>query len=130
MKDIVNKAGKEANYQIVSRATSTEELGSDIHHGTRKMLNTMGIPFSCRQATQLRKEDYKEYSLLIAMDQNNLRNMRHMLGEDKEHKIFLLLEFAGKYRDIVDPWYTGNFETTYGDVRLGCEALFAYLENQ
>lgn len=128
MKDIVKKAGREVDYQIVSRATNTDELGSDIHHGTKKILREMNIPFTHRQATQLRKKDYEEYSLLIAMDQNNLRNMRRMLGEDKEHKISLLLDFAGENRDIADPWYTGDFETTYEDVKRGCEALFEQLE--
>ena len=30
-------------------------------------------------------------------------------------------EFAGSGRDIADPWYTGNFDDTYRDVKEGCE---------
>ena len=26
-------------------------------------------------------------------------------------------------RDVADPWYTGDFETTYADVVAGCAAL-------
>ena len=29
--------------------------------------------------------------------------------------------------DVADPWYTGDFETTYDDVLRGCEALLAWL---
>jgi len=28
-----------------------------------------------------------------------------------------------KGEDIADPWYTGNFDATYRDVKEGCEAL-------
>jgi protein-tyrosine phosphatase len=37
------------------------------------------------------------------------------------------LSFAGSDRDISDPWYTGDFETTYRDVIEGCEALLEQL---
>ena len=53
------------------------------------------------------------------MDSANLRNMRRIVGGDSEKKMFLLLEFAGENGDIADPWYTGNFEDTYRDVRRG-----------
>ena len=51
-----------------------------------------------------------------------------MLREDPEHKIGLLLDFTGHPRDIADPWYTGDFDATYEDVREGCEALLEYLQ--
>jgi protein-tyrosine phosphatase len=36
----------------------------------------------------------------------------------------LLLTYAGKDRDIADPWYTHNFDDTYEDIVEGCTALF------
>ena len=33
----------------------------------------------------------------------------------------------GSVRDVADPWWTGNFDDTYRDVRAGCEALLAHL---
>ena len=49
--------------------------------------------------------------------------MRQILGNDPEGKITKLLSFAGFERGIADPWYTGDFRSTYSDVVLGCEAL-------
>ena len=46
-----------------------------------------------------------------------------MLGEDIEHKISLMMDYAGKRRDVADPWYTGDFETTFQDITEGCSAL-------
>ena len=34
------------------------------------------------------------------------------------------------FRDIADPWYTGNFDATYRDVNEGCDALLAYILEQ
>ena len=61
------------------------------------------------------------------MDTANIRNMNWILGGDPDGKVFKLLEFAGTSRSVDDPWYTGDFETTYADVRDGCEGLLAYL---
>ena len=123
MKHMVREEGLEKNFYIASAATSREEIGNDIHYGTRAKLREEGIPFARRQAVQLRLEDYEKYDYLIAMDRNNLRNIQRIIGEDPAGKVRLLLEFAGEYRDIADPWYTGNFDETYDDVTKGCEAL-------
>jgi hypothetical protein len=41
-----------------------------------------------------------------------------------------LLEVAGVPRDIADPWYTGDFDATYRDVILGCNALLEQLKKE
>ena len=61
------------------------------------------------------------------MDEANVRNMRRHWKSDPEGKIYKLLEFAGSYGDIADPWYTGNFEETYEDVMDGCVGLLGHL---
>ena len=61
------------------------------------------------------------------MDAANIRNMKRTLGPNAEGKIFKLLEFTGSTADVADPWYTGDFETTYRDVDAGCCALLAKL---
>ena len=62
------------------------------------------------------------------MDGNNLRNLRRIIGDDKENKVYKLLDFTErKGQDISDPWYTGNFDETYDDVLEGCKGLLRYL---
>ena len=128
MKDMVRKAGLEDEYYIESAATSREEIGNDTHPGTKRKLTEVGIPFTKRRARQVTKSDYDEYDYLVIMDQNNFRNLNRIIGSDPENKVFKLLDFAGKNRDIADPWYTGNFDETYDDVVEGCQALLEYLE--
>ena len=76
---------------------------------------------------QLTKEDYNKYDYLIGMEASNIRNILRIVGSDRRHKVYKLLQFAGSERDIADPWYTGNFDVTYNDIHEGCTALLEYL---
>ena len=127
MKDLIKKAGLESECQIASAATSREEIGNDIHPGTKGKLREMGIPFSHRRAVQLTATDGREYDYLIGMDRYNLRNMRSIVREEDWHKISLLLDFCGESRDVADPWYTGDFDATWDDIDRGCRALLQRL---
>ena len=129
MKDMVKKAGLKSRFQIASAATSTEETGNPVHRGTREKLRQVGISCAGKTARQLTRSDYAAYDYLIGMDTWNIRNMHRMLGGDPDKKIYKLLEFAGSTQDVADPWYTGDFETTYRDVVAGCQGLLSKLIN-
>ncbi len=127
-KDMVRKRGLEKQFNIASAATSTEEIGSDVHYGTRNKLVQVGIPCESRRAVQVTKADYDKYDYLILMDDRNIRNMKRIIADDPENKIHLLLDFTERKGEfIADPWYTGDFDVTYDDVVEGCEALLAFL---
>lgn len=126
-RDMVRRAGWEARFEIASAATSTEEIGNDVHFGTRDRLRRAGVDCPRRQARQMTRTDYREYDLLVGMDRQNLRNMQRIAGGDPEEKMSLLLSHAGMQRDVADPWYTGDFDATYRDVVTGCAALLAAL---
>lgn len=128
MKDMVKKAGLEAEFEIASAATSTEEIGSPVYPNTRKKLMEHGIDSSGKTARQLTKSDYDKYDYLIGMDAANLRNMRRIYAGDPQGKISTLLSFAGESRDVDDPWYTRDFDATWNDVYKGCSALLEQLK--
>ena len=127
LKHLVKQRGVEDDFYIASAATSYEEIGNDIHRGTRRKLKEEGIPFEKRAAVRVTKQDYDNYDYLIVMDGYNVSNLSRIVGGDKEGKIKMLLEFAGERRDIADPWYTGDFDKTYDDVLRGCEGLLRFL---
>ncbi len=130
LKDMVKKAGLADQFEIASAATSTEEIGNPVHRGTREKLRQVGISVVGKTAVQLKKSDYGKYDYLIGMDEWNMRNMLRMLDGDPEGKIHKLLAFSGSGRDVADPWYTGDFETTYQDVTAGCEGLMDILREK
>lgn len=123
MKKLVKDAGKENDFLIESAATSTEEIGHDIHSGAREKLSQMNIPYSRRRARRITADDYKKFDILIGMDVENLYYMQREWNKDPDDKVKLLLSYTGKDRDIADPWYTHNFDETYTDLMEGCSAL-------
>ena len=127
MKDLTAKAGRAEEFHIESAATSREELGNPVYPPARKLLNSKGIDCSGKRARQITKKDYDNFDLLIGMDEMNMVNMRRVFGDDPEGKIHKLMDFTGRPGDVADPWYTGDFETTWTDVLEGCENLLKQL---
>lgn len=127
MKDLVSKRGLSHIFEIASAATSTEEIGNDVHRGTRQILAEHGVPCGHRKAVRITPDDYFYYDFLILMDQNNFKNLKWIISENPAPKVHFLLDFAKVHGDIADPWYTRNFEITYQDVLRGCEGLLSYL---
>lgn len=129
LRDMLEAAGC-GGIEVASAATSTEEIGNGVHYGTARILKRLGIDFSKKKARQMTGGDYGKYDLLIGCDSRNVTNMKRICGGDPEGKIRLFLDFTENARDISDPWYTGDFEQTYSDVKEGCEALIAQLRRE
>lgn len=126
---LVKQAGVEDQFYINSAATSREEIGNPPHRGTVTKLRAEGIPVIPHRAVKMTLNDYEEYDYLIGMDTENIRNMQRLSGGDPDEKVYKLMTFAGSGSDVADPWYTGDFEATYKDVRKGCEGLLKVLMN-
>ena len=129
MKDLLRRAGR-TDVAVESAALHTDELGNDIHCGTRMELKRHGIPFAPRAAWLLSSAKAAEYDLIIGMDRYNMADLRRLVYSADWPKVRKLLAFAEIDRDVADPWYTGNFEETYADVVTGCTALLESLERQ
>lgn len=129
--DMVNKRGLQNEFYINSAATSREEIGNPPHYGTVQKMREVGIPIVKHRAVQMTKRDYDDYDYIIGMEGVNRRNILRIAGnQDPENKVHLLLDYAACPRNIADPWYTGNFDETYRDVKEGCEAFLDYLLNE
>ena len=127
MKRLVKEAGLDDQFEIASAATSTEEIGNPVYPPARRKLAEHGIGCEGKTARQMTRSDYQYYDYIIAMDRNNLRNLKCMFGEDTEQKISLLMDYTHRPSDVADPWYTGDFEATWRDVSEGCKGLLDYL---
>ena len=122
MKDLLAKAGR-TDVTVESAALHTDEIGNDIHYGTRQKLTEMKIPFAPRAAWLLTAAKAREYDLLVGMDSYNIADLKRLVYPGDRGKIRRMLEFADINRDVADPWYTGNFDATWDDILAGCTAL-------
>ena len=124
LKALVKANGCEAQYYIESAAVSAEETGNPIYPPARRCLSQHGVWFDpAKTARQVTPSEYQRFDPIICMDASNLRLMRRIIPQDPEGKIHLMMSYAGSSRDVADPWYTGDFETTFQDVLEGCEAF-------
>jgi protein-tyrosine phosphatase len=114
-------------FSIASSATSREEIGNSVHWGTKNKLSEVGIFCEGKSAVQLTKKDYEMYDYILCMESYNIKNALRIIGHDNAGKIYRLLDFSNRPRDIADPWYTGNFDETYNDIVEGCSALLDYI---
>jgi len=130
MKHIVEQAGLSDSIYIESAATSREEIGNDTHYGTKQKLDEMAIPYTRHKARQVTVDDYQNFDYLVIMDENNGRNLRRIIGDDVDFKVYKAMSFVDENRDVKDPWYTGNFDETYDDVSRSCDALLAVLKEK
>ena len=121
---LIKDNGKETEFFIDSAATSTEEIGNPIYPPMRSALESHGVPIGNHRARQVKRNEYDEFDLIIAMDEENMYYLDRILGEDRDGKVHYLMEYTDTPNaKIEDPWYTRNFEKAYQDIRKGCEGL-------
>ena len=131
MKKLVAEKGMTDDFFIRSSATSTEEIwrgvGNPVYPPAKRELMKHGISCEGKRAVQLCKDDYDKYDFFIGMDRANIRNMNIILGGDPLGKIYKMMSFADSGNDVADPWYSGDFTTTYNDIYTGCKCLLDYI---
>ena len=126
LKALVKAYGLEDLYYIESAGVSDEEYGNPIYPPAKRCLNQHGVWFDPRKtAREVTPSDYGRFDRIIYMDQSNRRWLDRIFGGDPENKIHSMMSYAGKSRDVADPWYTGEFEKTFQDILEGCEAMLS-----
>ena len=124
LKALVKARGLEDRLHIESAAVSTEEIGNPIYPPAKRCLQQHGVWFSPeKRARQVTKADYDRFDRIICMDASNLRLIRRIIPSDPEGKIHLMMSYTGVGREVADPWYTGDFEETFQDLLVACEAM-------
>ncbi|MBR1834041.1 MAG: low molecular weight phosphotyrosine protein phosphatase [Bacteroidales bacterium] len=132
-KDLAARAGVAHLFEVDSAATSREEIGNPIYPMALRTLEIHGIHGAQHAARQVTCGDYHYYDHLILMDRENLRSIRHIIPDDPQGKISLLLDHTDATdrshheRDVADPWYTRDFAAAWEDITVGCAALLRKL---
>lgn len=131
-KDMVKKAGREEEFYIESAATAHDNVrngvGARVYPPMRALLESKGISCAEKRAQVLTKEDGDRFDLFLCMDDSNVRNAIRILGGEHAEKCKKLLSYAGEDGSVADPWYTGDFNLAYEDVKRGLEGLLKSLQ--
>lgn len=130
-KKMVNDKGLSDEFVISSSATSREEIwgnvGNPIYPPALRELKKNGISVGEKRAVQVKKDDYDHFDLFVCMDENNVRNLKRIIGADPLGKMRKLMDFTLKGGDVIDPWYSDRFDIAYSDIYEGCLGLLDHL---
>jgi Low molecular weight phosphotyrosine protein phosphatase. len=128
---MVRKEGLEPYFDIDSAGLGGWHTGEGPHRGTRKILDRLGISYEGIFARQITAEDLNTFDYILGMDDGNMEGLRNLAGGTSGH-VARLLDFVedAREKEIPDPYYTGDFETTYRLVSKGCRALLETIKRE
>lgn len=90
------------------------------------------VDISHLRARQVRREDFRRFDRIVALDLENLHNLERLRPANATAEISLLLDHVeGREGEAVaDPYYGGDdhFEVTWIDVTAGARALARKIE--
>lgn len=109
MKSLTNE------YDVVSRATSYEEINNDIYPPMKKVLLSHNIPFNRHYSKRIDYKDYEDADYIFYMDMENMYSLLRMFPHS--NKIYPIYKYTPSINEIEDPWYTGRYELVYSQIR-------------
>ena len=125
-KALAKARGVEAFFYLESAAVSAEEIGNPIYPPARRCLSQHGVCFDASKTERrITAEDYGRFDRIVFMDRSNLRLVQRIIPDDPDGKFRMMMSYAGKSRDVADPWYTGDFEAAFQDILTACEGMLA-----
>lgn len=127
---MIEEEGLTDKVTVDSAGTSSWEEGNATHSGTRRRLAQEGISVDGMYSRLLNEDDIQQATYIIGMDESNMQNIQKFTNGQEKGQTKKLLSFIGSDEDIADPYYTGDFETTYTQVYAGCQALLEEIKQE
>ena len=115
------------DWRIDSAGTGAWHVGNPPDQRAQAIALAKGVDISGLRARQADPEDFYHFTHILAMDTENLINLREIKPRDGTAQLSLLLDWlpGHKGQPVDDPYYGGDegFETTWGDVHAACSAI-------
>lgn len=131
---LVRAQGVEHLIDIDSAGTGAWHFGEAPDPRAVRASRLRGIDISALSARKVLVEDFEQYDLLLAMDQQNHMHLMQMAPPHHKHKVRLLLEFVPQQpeREVPDPYYggEGGFEHVLDLVEAASRGLLQELHRR
>jgi protein-tyrosine phosphatase len=129
LRHLVAERGLEDEIEIDSAGTGGWHAGDPPDSRSAAAARRRGIALT-GAARQVRAADFEDFDLLLAMDRDNVADLRERAPAGTEDKVRLLREFdrasaGGRNLDVPDPYYGGpdGFDTVLDQVEAACRGL-------
>ena len=124
---IVDDAGLSDLVHTDSAGTHAYHIGSDPDRRAQAAAERRGYSLAGQRARRVRSMDFETFDFIVAMDEDNLYNLRSEAGAEHHGKISLMLEFlpTSDVQEVPDPYYggAGGFERVLDLVEQASHAL-------
>ncbi len=129
--DVAAEAGLEDTFHLDSAGTGAWHTGNPPDARAQAAAAARGIDISHQRARQVARDDFSSFDLILAMDEDNLRALRHLADGDPDGRLRLFLDFAPDtgVSEVPDPYYGGpqGFEDVLDLVEVASRGLLAQL---
>ena len=117
--------------EVDSAGTHAYHAGSAPDERAVAAAHRRGFDMTALRARVVMPADFERFDLVLAMDEQNYRQLRHMAPEAQRERVRLLLDFAPhlQRREVPDPYYGGatGFEEVLDLVEEAARGLLAAL---
>lgn len=119
--------------EIDSAGTGDWHVGKPPDPRAQAVARDAGVDIAGMRARQVVADDFRRFTHILAMDAQNLCDLRAMMPEDATAHVSLLLDMVPgrEGASVRDPYYGGEelFEDTWADVTAAARALVRRLAN-
>jgi len=116
---------------VDSAGTGAWHVGNPPDHRAQAVALAHGIDIAAYRARQVEAADYRRFTDILALDRDNLAELRRRAPKDATARIELLLDAVPgrKGQAVADPYYgdAAEFEVTWADVSAAAEGIVAGL---
>jgi protein-tyrosine phosphatase len=124
---LLESRAPQLSIEIDSAGTHDYHVGEPPDDRSIAAARRRGIDLSSLRARTVRTADFEYYDLILAMDEQNLRELRRRAPVPRHDRIRLMMEFAapGSVRAVPDPYYGGpqGFEQVLDLLEEAAEGL-------
>ena len=128
-KKYLKEHGRESEFNILIRATSSEEIGNDVYPPMRRELIRRGVPLYPHAAERIRQRDYDNADYIFCMDDENYYSLLRQI-DDYKHILYKINKYTPSIYEIEDPWYTGRYEKVCDEITDCIHDIFANIKGE
>lgn len=130
----VAEAGLSGQIQVDSAGTAAWHIGKAPDARSVRAAEERGYDLSHLRARQATKEDFDEFDYVLAMDKENLINLRSLSvpGQKTGPQLFLAEYSAMGRLEVPDPYYGGEdgFELVLDLIEDACDSLLGEIRGR
>ena len=127
----MRRRGRGVAIGVDSAGTGAWHVGNPPDPRSQAVALAHGIDISGYRARQVAAVDYRRFTDILALDRDNLSELRRRAPKDATARIALLMDAVPgrKGQAVTDPYYgdAAGFEVTWADVSAAAEAIVAGL---